>query len=55
MAIGADIDKSHGKGGHAMVKLNGRVSFIPLHGSHEIPTGTLRSICRQLDIDPRAL
>ncbi|MEO5350640.1 MAG: type II toxin-antitoxin system HicA family toxin [Magnetococcus sp. YQC-3] len=54
-ALGAEIDRSHGKGSHAMVKLNGRVSFIPLHGLHQAPTGTLRSICRQLDIDPHTL
>ncbi|MBF0263364.1 MAG: type II toxin-antitoxin system HicA family toxin [Magnetococcales bacterium] len=55
IALGAVIDKSHGKGSHVMIKWQGRISFVPMHGPHDIPTGTLRSICRQLGLDPRDL
>jgi mRNA interferase HicA len=39
------------KGGHLKVLLNGRISILPMHGSgKEIPTGTWRSILKQLDV-----
>lgn len=35
---------------HTKVHLDGRTSFLPRHGSREIPTGTVRAIKRQLGI-----
>ena len=32
---------------------NGRFTVIPRHGGRDIPTGTLRTILRQLGIDPK--
>ena len=31
---------------------NEQFSVIPRHGGRDLPTGTLRTILRQLDIDP---
>ena len=42
----------HGRGSHELwVNPNNRsVALIPNHGSREIPTGTLRSVLRQLGL-----
>jgi predicted RNA binding protein YcfA (HicA-like mRNA interferase family) len=47
--LGATIDRSHGKGGHVMVKLNDGMTPIPT-GSKEIKKGTLHSILRNLKL-----
>lgn len=49
--LGAAIDRSHGKGGHVMVKLNGGLAPVPT-GSKEIKTGTLHSILKHLKLTP---
>ncbi len=41
-----------GKGSHLKVYLNGRRSVIPMHGSKDIPTGTLHAIMKQLGVKP---
>lgn len=52
---GAEIDASHGKGGHVAVKLAGRITYVPVHGKRDLPPGTLRVILRQLGIAPKDL
>jgi predicted RNA binding protein YcfA (HicA-like mRNA interferase family) len=47
--LGATIEKSRGKGGHVLVTLNGRRSYLPT-GSGELKTGTLRAILRDLGL-----
>ncbi len=32
---------------------NGQFTVIPCHGGRDIPTGTLRTILRQLGVDPK--
>jgi len=54
-ARGATVDPSHGKGSHVAVMLNGRITYVPVHGRRELPAGTLRAILRQLGINPRDL
>ena len=39
-----------GKGGHLKVRLNGRASVLPMHGSKDIPQGTWRAILKQLGV-----
>nr|WP_186409265.1 type II toxin-antitoxin system HicA family toxin [Candidatus Accumulibacter aalborgensis] len=39
-----------GKGGHLHVELNGRRSVLPMHGSHELGTGLVQAIKKQLDL-----
>ena len=48
---GAEIVTGRGKGGHVMVRLQGRVTYVPT-GSGELPTGTVRSILRALGLRP---
>ncbi|MBF0175886.1 MAG: hypothetical protein HQL63_03415 [Magnetococcales bacterium] len=53
--MGVEVDVSHGKGSHAKVMLNGKISHIPRHGNRGVPTGTICRICRRLGIDPKDL
>jgi len=47
--LGATFEPA--KGGHLKVRLNGRISYLPMHGSSkELATGTWRAIQKQLDI-----
>ena len=47
--LGAEIVTGRGKGGHVMVRLQGRVTFVPT-SSGELPPGTLASILRALGV-----
>jgi predicted RNA binding protein YcfA (HicA-like mRNA interferase family) len=47
--LGARVVTGRGKGGHAMVLLDGRKTFVPT-GSGELRAGTLRTILRDLGI-----
>jgi predicted RNA binding protein YcfA (HicA-like mRNA interferase family) len=47
--MGARVVPGRGKGGHVMVLLDGRKTFV-LTGSGEIKTGTLRIILRDLGL-----
>lgn len=53
--LGAEIDADHGKGGHIGLRLNGRVSYLPMHGKKEIGKGLLHSILKQLGLTERDL
>lgn len=46
---GATVIPDRGKGGHVMVLLAGRKTFVPT-GSGELRPGTLRAILRDLDV-----
>jgi len=48
-AQGATVSPSRGKGGHAQVILNDRVTFVPVHAG-DIKRGTLHAICKQLGL-----
>jgi mRNA interferase HicA len=40
-----------GKGGHIFVRLNGRISVMPMHGSNrELSTGTVFKITKDLGL-----
>jgi predicted RNA binding protein YcfA (HicA-like mRNA interferase family) len=54
-ALGAVIDASHGKGGHVAVKLRDRITYVPVHGKRDLPTGTFNGILRQLGLKRRDL
>jgi mRNA interferase HicA len=44
---GAEIIKGRGKGGHLLVKLNGRQATVPIHSSDYDPD-FFDDICKQL-------
>lgn len=44
---GAEIIKGRGKGGHILVKLHGRTTTVPIHGTDYDPD-FLDDICKQL-------
>ncbi|MFZ2961113.1 MAG: type II toxin-antitoxin system HicA family toxin [Candidatus Ozemobacteraceae bacterium] len=54
-AAGGDIIKGRGKGGHILVRLNGRATTIPLHGDNDIDPDFLDDICKQLGTRLRSL
>jgi predicted RNA binding protein YcfA (HicA-like mRNA interferase family) len=47
--VGAQVVSGRGKGGHVMVLLNGRRTFVPT-GAGEIKRGTLRGILKALEL-----
>ena len=48
--LGATFEKPRRRGSHGRVKLNGKFSVFPNHGSHEIPTGTWEKIKKDLGL-----
>jgi predicted RNA binding protein YcfA (HicA-like mRNA interferase family) len=52
--LGIRIDPARGKGGHVMVRRDGRFAMVPT-GSGELLTGALRAILRQLGLRPEDL
>ena len=46
---GARVVSDRGKGGHVMVVLGGRTTFLPT-GSGDVRPGTLRAILRDLGV-----
>ncbi len=48
------VDRSKGKGSHAMVTFGDRRATVPMH-SADLPRGTLRTILIQLGVDEAAL
>lgn len=47
-AAHAEIIKNRGKGGHVLVKLNGKQATIPMHGDTDYDPQFLDDICKQL-------
>lgn len=47
-AAHAEIIKGRGKGGHYLVKLNGRHATVPVHGDTDYDPEFLDDICKQL-------
>jgi len=47
--LGVEIISERGKGGHVMVRLGGRVTYVPTGGG-EIATGTLAGILKALNL-----
>jgi predicted RNA binding protein YcfA (HicA-like mRNA interferase family) len=47
--LGAEVVTGRGKGGHVMVRLGRRESYVPI-GRGEVKTGTLAAILKQLDL-----
>lgn len=45
---GAEIDKKRGKGGHYLIRLNGRSSTLPVHGDADYDPRFYDDICKQL-------
>lgn len=55
-ALGATVTPGHGKGGHVRIDLNGRVSFIGMHGAKkDIGPGLFAKILRDLGLKPSDL
>lgn len=47
-AAQAEIIKGRGKGGHYLVKLNGKQTTVPVHGDTDYDPEFLDDICKQL-------
>ncbi len=47
-AAQAEIIKGRGKGGHYLVKLNGKQATVPVHGDTDYDPAFLDDICKQL-------
>jgi len=47
-AAQAEIIKNRGKGGHCVVRMNGRQTTVPIHGDKDYSPDYLDDICKQL-------
>lgn len=54
-AYGAEIVNNRGKGGHALVRLNGKQATVPVHGDTDYDPEFLDDICKQLDTRLRSI
>ena len=54
-AAGAEIIKNRGKGGHYLVKLNGKQTTVPIHGDTDYDPEFLYDICKQLNTRLRSI
>ncbi len=46
---GAQIDTKRGKGGHYLVRLNGKATTVPVHGDSDYDPRFFDDICKQLN------
>lgn len=46
---GAQIDRKRGKGGHYLVRMNGKANTVPVHGDTDYDPRFFDDICKQLD------
>jgi predicted RNA binding protein YcfA (HicA-like mRNA interferase family) len=53
--LGAMVIPHRGKGGHVLVVLGGRQTFVPTGGGKELRAGTLHKIFRDLGLTPNDL
>ena len=54
-AAGAEIIRNRGKGGHYLVKLNGKQTTVPVHGDTDYDPEFLDDICKQIDTRLRSI
>ena len=47
---GCFFDESRGKGSHITVRLKNKITVMPMHGSKELPKGTIKAIKKQLGL-----
>ncbi|MBI5521043.1 MAG: type II toxin-antitoxin system HicA family toxin [Desulfarculus sp.] len=48
---GVEVLEQRGKGGHVLVRYQGRQSIVPLHGNLDLGPTFIKKICRQLGIE----
>ena len=51
--LGAEVIENRGKGGHVLVRLNGKQSIVQT--STDLPKGTFHGFLKQLDLKPEDL
>ena len=49
---GVDVVKRRGKGGHWLVRFEGKQTTVPMHGDTDLGPEFIRTICKQLGLDP---
>lgn len=54
-ALGAVIEKARGKGGHQLVRFQGRKAPVSVHGNLDLGPEYIKMLCKQLGIDPKEL
>jgi len=47
---GCVFDECRGKGSHITVRYGNKVTVMPMHGSKELPVGTVTAIKKQLGL-----
>jgi len=53
--LGAEVDAKRGKGGHHLVKYQGRRSTVPVHGDRDLSPEFIKLVCKQLGMDPNEI
>lgn len=49
------IEKARGKGGHQLVRYQGRKAPVSVHGNLDLGPEYIKMLCKQLGIDPKEL
>jgi mRNA interferase HicA len=47
---GCTFEENRGKGSHITVQFKDKFTVMPMHGSKDLPTGTVEAIKRQLGL-----
>ncbi len=53
-ALGVTVEKGRGKGGHMVLRYQGKWTTLAVH-SGDMPPLHIKTICKQLGIDPSLL
>jgi mRNA interferase HicA len=53
--IGVKDIPGRGKGGHVRLEFQGRQSVLPVHGSKDLDPVFIKTICKQLGINPKEI
>jgi predicted RNA binding protein YcfA (HicA-like mRNA interferase family) len=52
---GVEIIERRGKGGHVILRYQGRQTTLPRHGDRDIGPEFIKAVCRQLGLDWRQI
>jgi predicted RNA binding protein YcfA (HicA-like mRNA interferase family) len=50
---GVEVEPGRGKGGHYMIRYEGKWATFPVHGDRDIGPDFIKKLCRQLGLDWR--
>lgn len=55
IALGVAVEPARGKGGHSLLRYEGRKAPLPVHGDADLGPVFIKMLCKQLGLDPKEL